>query len=94
MSLYHQLAEDIAQQIASGTLRPGERLPSVRQLCATRHVSASTVLHAYRLLEDHGLVVTRGCEIAWIGPNPEHERRRDQRAGRDDQPRQEIGGAR
>ena len=70
MSLYHQLAEDIAQQIGAGTLRPGERLPSVRQLRATRHVSASTVLHAYRLLEDHGLVVTRPRSGYFVSDDP------------------------
>jgi DNA-binding transcriptional MocR family regulator len=70
MSLYHQLADDVAQQIAAGTLRPGDRLPSVRRLCATRHVSASTVLHAYHLLEDRGLIVTRPRSGYFVSDRP------------------------
>lgn len=51
-----RLARDIAQQIAAGVLRPGDRLPSVRQACASRGVSPSTVFQAYYLLESQGLV--------------------------------------
>ena len=45
--------------IADGTLAPGARLPSVRQLCAQRAVSPATVLRAYQLLESRSLVQTR-----------------------------------
>ncbi len=53
---FELLARDIEQQIAAGVLRPGDRLPSVRQTCATRGVSPSTVFQAYYLLESRGLV--------------------------------------
>jgi len=59
MNLYSEMAEHISLDIENGVLRPGERLPSVRQMHATRRVSRSTVLQAYRLLEDSGLVSTR-----------------------------------
>lgn len=55
-SKFEQLAREIEQQIAAGVLRPGDRLPSVRQTCAGRGVSPSTVFQAYYLLESRGLV--------------------------------------
>ncbi len=53
---FELLARELEQQIAAGVLRPGDRLPSVRQACATRGVSPSTVFQAYYLLESRGLV--------------------------------------
>jgi DNA-binding transcriptional MocR family regulator len=54
--LYEELAEEIARQIATNVLRPGDRLPSVRQTCKARHLSPSTVFHAYYLLESRGVI--------------------------------------
>jgi DNA-binding transcriptional MocR family regulator len=57
--LYEQVAERLADAIARGTLRPGDRLPSVRQLSLRERVSISTILQAYLHLESLGLVETR-----------------------------------
>jgi len=57
--LYEELANDLARLVSKGTLRPGDRLPSVRQLSDQRGVSVSTVLQAYLLLENRGIVETR-----------------------------------
>ena len=46
--LYESVASDITALIDSGTLGPGERVPSVRRLSRQKHVSISTVLQAYR----------------------------------------------
>ena len=59
MAIYTELADDIERQIRRGVLRAGERLPSVRALCAARSISQGTVMQAYYLLEDRGLVSTR-----------------------------------
>ena len=56
---YQQLAEDMADAIRAGLLRPGDRLPSVRATCAQRGVSPSTVFQAYGHLESQGLVEAR-----------------------------------
>jgi DNA-binding transcriptional MocR family regulator len=53
---YELLAREIEQQIAAGVLRPGDRLPSVRQTRASRGLSPSTVFQAYYLLESRGLI--------------------------------------
>jgi DNA-binding transcriptional MocR family regulator len=57
--LYEELAESLASLIAKGTLRAGDRLPSVRTLSQQRGISVSTVLQAYLLLETRGIVETR-----------------------------------
>ncbi len=56
---YLRLAGAIEEQIRDGTFRPGERIPSVRRLRQGAQVSTSTVLAAYRVLEDRGLVAAR-----------------------------------
>ncbi|MEW5975442.1 MAG: PLP-dependent aminotransferase family protein [Acidobacteriota bacterium] len=57
--LYEQITDRISRLIEGGTLRPGERVPSVRKLSALHRVSISTVLQAYRLLESRGLIEAR-----------------------------------
>jgi DNA-binding transcriptional MocR family regulator len=56
---YEQLAADIAEGIRSGVLRPGDRLPSVRQASTSRGVSPTTVFEAYYLLEARGAIEAR-----------------------------------
>ena len=57
--LYHQLADQIHELIRAGTLRAGERVPSVRRLSTQQRVSVSTVLQAYQRLEDIGVIEAR-----------------------------------
>lgn len=57
--LYEQVAHQIQELIEQGTLRPGERIPSVRRFSAQNGVSISTVMQAYALLEDHGVIEAR-----------------------------------
>ena len=59
LSLYLQLADVLAGQIADGTYRAGDRIPSVRKLRDQFGVSLTTVLEACRVLEDRGLVVAK-----------------------------------
>jgi DNA-binding transcriptional MocR family regulator len=78
MPLYESLAEDLTRLIAKGTLKTGDRLPSVRRLSQQRTVSVSTVLQAYLLLESRGVVETRpqsGHYVAAVRPDPAPEPR-------------------
>jgi DNA-binding transcriptional MocR family regulator len=56
---YQQIARRYASAIEAGTLAPGERFPSVRQLAAEEQVSVATVLQAIAQLESLGLVEAR-----------------------------------
>lgn len=57
--LYEKLAQSLADAIARGALRPGDKLPSVRSFASQRKVSIATVLQAYLHLENDGLVEVR-----------------------------------
>ncbi len=59
MKLYESLAAELAESIRMGVLRPGDRLPSIRQMTTSRGVSASTVFQAYYMLEAQGLIRAR-----------------------------------
>src|SRR5882724_3713881 len=58
-SLYKQVAFRISELVEHGTLRPGERVPSVRKCSEQQNVSIATVMQAYRLLENRGLLEAR-----------------------------------
>jgi DNA-binding transcriptional MocR family regulator len=57
--LYEHLADELSQAIDRGTLRAGDRLPSVRRLAQERRVSVATVLEAYLRLENAGMIEVR-----------------------------------
>jgi len=57
--LYESVASDISTLIDSGTLAPGDRVPSVRRLSRQKRVSISTVVQAYAVLENRGLIEAR-----------------------------------
>jgi len=56
---YLQLARQVREALRLGWLRPGDRLPTVRDVVATSGVNANTVLKAYRELERAGLLEAR-----------------------------------
>jgi GntR family transcriptional repressor for pyruvate dehydrogenase complex len=72
--LYQRIVEQIEDAIASGELKPGERLPSERELVAQFGASRPTVREALRVLESSGVVRSRpgdpnGPEILPFSPS-------------------------
>ena len=59
LPIYTQLIGQLEQDIASGVLPPGERLPSVRDLAAELSVNPNTVQRALQELERAGLIYTQ-----------------------------------
>ncbi len=59
MKIYRAVAQELGGMIRGGTLRPGDKLPSVRELSQTRGVSPTSVLHAYDTLVCEGLIDSR-----------------------------------
>ncbi|XHS76864.1 PLP-dependent aminotransferase family protein [Burkholderiaceae bacterium UC74_6] len=68
MKRYEALAHEIAESIAAGQLRAGERVPSVREASRSRGVSPSTVFEAYYLLEARGLLQARPRSGYFVSP--------------------------
>jgi len=58
--LFDQLRNQIIEAIRAGTLPPGARLPTVRELAGELGLAVNTVARAYRELEIAGIVETRG----------------------------------
>ncbi len=82
--IYRQIIDQVKSAIATGTLGPGDRLPTVRQLSVDLSVNPNTVSRAYTELELTGLVETHMGSGTFIGQKKverdevEHRRLLDQ----------------
>jgi GntR family transcriptional regulator len=56
---YRQIIDQVLLAVAAGRLRPGVRLPTVRQLAVDLSVNLNTVARAYREMEIRGIVATQ-----------------------------------
>lgn len=57
--IYLQIAHHVRRALARGVLRPGDRLPSARELAQRLKVNPNTVIHAYAQLEREGMIETK-----------------------------------
>jgi GntR family transcriptional regulator len=57
--LYHQIANQVRQLIAVDELKPGDHLPTVRNLAQYLHLNYNTVVRAYLELEKENIVIAR-----------------------------------
>ena len=58
-SIYLQICDAICEQILSGTLRPDERILSVREYGAEIGVNPNTVMRSYEKLTNEGIIYNR-----------------------------------
>jgi GntR family transcriptional regulator len=78
--LHAQLERSIRAAIASGRLKPGDQLPTVRQLAVDLRINANTVAKVYSQLERAGAVGTRrgvGTFIADVQQTDRNQTMRD-----------------
>jgi GntR family transcriptional regulator len=68
--IYRQIQDQIRVGIASGLLRPGEQLPTVRGLAVDLRVNPNTVIRAYTELEREGVLTTEQGSGTFIGSPP------------------------
>ena len=64
--IYRQIVEQIRHSIASGVLRAGDRIPSVRQMAVDLTVNHNTVAKAYRALEAEKVIKTKTGEGTFV----------------------------
>jgi len=57
--VFRQIADEVRRSVAVGVLKPEDSLPAVRELAKQLKVNANTVQHAYRTLEQEGVVFVR-----------------------------------
>ena len=55
---HQRIADDLRSQIATGSLVPGDQIPTVQALCEIHSVSRVTALKALSVLRDEGLIET------------------------------------
>lgn len=69
----HQIVEHIRKQLAVGTLKPGDQLPTVRALATELRINFNTVARAYRLLDEAGIISTQQGRGTFILEQPPPE---------------------
>ena len=85
--VYRQLIDQVQGGIASGSLKAGAQLPTVRQVAVDLTVNPNTVLRAYRELEIRGVLETQQGTGTFISSRPvnqssaERDRKLDQLVG-------------
>ena len=57
--IYVQIGQNVRRLIAREDLRPGDKLPSARELAQVLGVNPNTVVHAYQMLEIEDVIETR-----------------------------------
>lgn len=76
---YEQLRRQLADLVATGALRAGDRLPPLRQLAGDLGLAVGTVARAYKELEAAGLLASRRGGGTWVSEraptDPASERR-------------------
>ena len=57
--IYRQIAEQLFKKMIRGEIKPGEKLPSVRELAVQTQVNPNTIQRTYNEMERMGVVETR-----------------------------------
>src|SRR5471030_2667 len=75
--LYEQIALRLKAAVATGELRAGDLLPSVRQLSGRLRINPATVTQAYRALESEGFAESRQGAGTFVTSVPVETRSRE-----------------
>jgi GntR family transcriptional regulator len=65
---FEQLIEQIKAAVTAGVLKPGEALPSIRQLANDLGLNSKTVAKAYKLLERDSIIEVKGYRGSYVHP--------------------------
>jgi GntR family transcriptional regulator len=68
--IYAQLERGLRAAIATSRLRPGDQLPTVRQLAVSLQINANTVARVYAVLERAGVIETRRGVGSFVSATP------------------------
>lgn len=66
LPVYEQVREQIKRMVASGTLQPGTRLPTIRQLATDLGLAKGTIERAYELLDADTVIETKGRKGTFV----------------------------
>lgn len=68
--VYVQIREQMLQAIGAGVLRPGQQMPTMRQIAVALRVDLNTVRHAYADLERTGAIVILRARGTYVAERP------------------------
>jgi len=68
--IWSQIEDGVRHLVASGALKPGDPLPSVRDLAREQRINPNTVAKAYQRLVDAGVLETRRGEGTFVAEHP------------------------
>jgi GntR family transcriptional regulator len=74
--VYRQIADELQRSVTVGILKPGDSLPATRQLAAELKLNPNTVQHAYRTLQQEGVIEMRRGLGAFVAAAPKESRHR------------------
>ncbi len=69
--IYMQIIYTIKLQVATGQLKPGEQLPTVRKLATDLRVNPNTVARAYVSLDSEGVIITQRGQGTYVREHPD-----------------------
>jgi len=67
---YLQLVQQVRRAVRLGIVRPGDQLPTVKDVVTSLTINPNTVLHAYRQLDLEGVVEGRRGVGTFVAANP------------------------
>ncbi|MBQ7817383.1 MAG: GntR family transcriptional regulator [Oscillospiraceae bacterium] len=70
--IYAQICDGFREQICAGILRPGDKLPSVRELATQLTINPNTIQRAYRELEVQGWVESAAGKGSFVRGVPQN----------------------
>lgn len=70
LPIYAQIVQQVRYAILAGDMRPGEKIPTVRQLAVDLAVNSNTIARAYAELHREGLIDMRQGVGTFVSPHP------------------------
>ncbi|MEH0930330.1 winged helix-turn-helix domain-containing protein [Micromonospora sp. CPCC 205558] len=67
--VYEQVIDDVIRSIQSGTLQPGDKLPSIAELGEQYKASATPIRLALRILDERGWIEVHQGKGSFVAPN-------------------------
>lgn len=71
VSIYLQIVNGVKHQVATGRLKPGEQLPTVRELATNLRVNPNTVARAYDILDGDSVITTQQGRGTYVRERPD-----------------------
>src|SRR5215469_10811765 len=68
--IYVQIRDQVLRAIGAGAIRPGEKMPTMRQVAVALRVDLNTVRHAYDALARTGAIIIQPARGTFVSDRP------------------------